>query len=82
MISGKVIDSKTGKPIEATIIYETLPDGEEVGTATTNPTTGEYKIVLPYGQKYSMRAVAPNFIAEGENIDLTDSTTSGKRKKL
>lgn len=80
MISGKVIDSKTGKPIEATIIYETLPDGEEAGTATTNPTTGEYKIVLPYGQKYSMRAVAPNFIAEGENVDLTDSTSAGKGK--
>ncbi|NIJ55574.1 OmpA family protein [Dyadobacter arcticus] len=80
MISGKVIDSKTGKPIEATIIYENLADGEEVGTATTNPTTGEYKIVLPYGQKYSWRAVAPNFIAEGENIDLSDSTESGKDK--
>jgi len=80
MISGRVIDSKTGKPIEATIIYETLPDGEEAGTATTNPTTGEYKIVLPYGQKYSMRAVAPDFIAEGESIDLTDSTANGKGK--
>ena len=80
MISGKVIDSKTGKPVEATIIYENLADGEEVGTATTNPTTGEYKIVLPYGQKYSMRAVAPDFIAEGENIDLTDSTANGKDK--
>lgn len=82
MISGKVIDSKTGKPVEATIIYENLADGEEVGTATTNPTTGEYKIVLPYGQKYSMRAVAPNFIAEGENIDLTDSTANGKGKSF
>jgi OOP family OmpA-OmpF porin len=80
MISGKVIDSKTGKPVQATIIYENLVDGEEVGTATTNPTTGEYKIVLPYGQKYSMRAVAPDFIAEGENIDLTDSTANGKGK--
>ncbi|OJV21323.1 MAG: flagellar motor protein MotB [Dyadobacter sp. 50-39] len=80
MISGKVIDSKTGKPVEATIIYEDLATGEEVGTATTNPTTGEYKLVLPYGNKYSMRAVAPNFIAEGENIDLTDSTGSGKEK--
>lgn len=78
MISGKVIDAKTGKPVEATIIYEDLADGEEVGTATTNPLTGEYKIVLPYGKKYSMRAVAPNFIAEGENVDLTD-TTGGKQ---
>jgi OOP family OmpA-OmpF porin len=80
MISGKVINSKTGKPVEATIIYENLADGEEVGTATTNPATGEYKIVLPYGQKYSWRAIAPDFIAEGENIDLTDSTNDGKEK--
>ena len=81
MISGKVIDSKTGKPVEATIIYEDLSNGEEVGTATTNPTTGEYKIVLPKGKKYGMRAVANNFIAEGDNIDLTDSTADGKSKK-
>ncbi|QRR04249.1 OmpA family protein [Dyadobacter sandarakinus] len=81
MVSGKVIDSKTGKPVEATIIYENLETGEEVGTATTNPTTGDYKLVLPYGQKYSMRAVAPNFIAEGENVDLTDSTSKEKGYK-
>jgi len=80
MITGKVIDSKTGKPVEATIIYEDLSSGEEVGTATTNPLNGEYKIVLPKGKKYSMRAVAPNFIAEGENVDLTDSTADGKSK--
>ena len=76
MISGKVIDAKTGKPVEAKIIYDDMADGEEAGTATTNPLTGEYKIVLPYGKKYSMRAVAPNFIAEGENVDLTDSVAA------
>jgi OmpA-OmpF porin, OOP family len=80
LISGKVIDAKTGKPIEATIVYEDLATGEEVGTATTNPTTGEYKIVLPKGKKFSMRAVASNFIAEGENVDLTDSTAEGKSR--
>jgi outer membrane protein OmpA-like peptidoglycan-associated protein len=72
MISGKVIDGKTGRPIEAKIIYQTLPDGEEVGEAYTNPSTGEYKIVLPYGSKYSYRAVAKDFIAIGKNIDLTE----------
>jgi OOP family OmpA-OmpF porin len=80
MISGKVLDSKTGRPVQATIIYENLDDGEEVGTATTNPTTGEYKIVLPKGKKYTFRAVAKDFIAEGENIDLTDSTAEGRSK--
>jgi OmpA-OmpF porin, OOP family len=76
LLSGKVIDSKTGKPVEARIIYEDMATGEEAGTATTNPLTGEYKLVLPYGKKYSMRAVAPDFIAEGEQVDLTDSTTA------
>jgi len=71
IISGKVIDQKTGKPIQARVVYQTLPDGNEAGEATSDPVTGEYKIVLPYGQKYSMRAIAPNFIAEGENVDLT-----------
>lgn len=82
LISGKVIDSKTGKPVEATVIYEDLESGEEVGTATTNPSTGEYKIVLPKGKHYSMRAIAPNFIAEGENIDLTNATDDGKSKQF
>lgn len=72
IISGRVIDQKTGRPIEATIIYQTLPDGEEAGQASTNPLTGEYKIVLPYGSKYSYRAVAKDFIAVGKNIDLTE----------
>lgn len=71
LLSGKVIDEKTGKPIEAKIIYETLPDGEEAGIAYTNPKTGEYKIVLPYGTRYSVRAEAKDFIAISKNIDLT-----------
>ncbi len=71
LISGRVIDQKTGLPVAARIIYQTLPDGAEAGEANSDPTTGEYKIVLPYGQKYSMRAIAPDFIAEGDNVDLT-----------
>ncbi len=70
MLSGKVIDTKTRRPIEAKIIYETFPEGEEIGVANTNPTTGEYKIVLPYGQRYTIRAEAKDFIAIGKTIDL------------
>ncbi len=73
LISGRVIDQKTGKPVEARIVYQTLSDGTEVGEATSDPVSGEYKIVLPYGQKYSMRAIAKDFIAEGDNVDLTQT---------
>jgi outer membrane protein OmpA-like peptidoglycan-associated protein len=72
LLSGKVIDNRTGKPVQARIVYENLADGTEVGTAQTDPRTGEYKIVLPKGIKYGVRALAKDFIAESQNIDLTD----------
>jgi outer membrane protein OmpA-like peptidoglycan-associated protein len=75
VISGKVLDTKTQRPIEAKIVYETFPGGEEVGVASTNPSTGEYKIMLPYGQIYTIRAEANDFIAIGKNIDLTQKGT-------
>lgn len=71
MLSGKVIDTKTQRPIEARVIYESFPEGEEIGVANTDPTTGEYKIVLPYGKIYTIRAEANDFIAISKNIDLT-----------
>ncbi len=73
MIDGKVINAKTKEPIDATVHYETLPDGEEVGVARTNPETGEYKIVLPTGYKYGYRAEAKGFISINKNIDATKS---------
>jgi OmpA-OmpF porin, OOP family len=75
LVSGKVIDPKTGKPIDAKIIYENLLDGVEIGTAQTNPLTGEYKIVLPKGKKYAFRAIAKDYLAESQNIDLTNIET-------
>jgi OmpA-OmpF porin, OOP family len=87
LLTGKVIDQRTGRPVQARITYQTLPDGEEVGEATSDPLTGEYKIVLPLGKKYSMRVISPNFIGEGDNIDLTGTPKAfqeikGKELKL
>jgi OmpA-OmpF porin, OOP family len=72
MLTGRVIDQLTGRPVQARIMVQTLPDGEEVVEATSDPNTGEYKVVLPYGKKYAIRPIAPNFIAEADNIDLTE----------
>jgi OmpA-OmpF porin, OOP family len=71
MLSGKVLDQKTGRPTEAKIVWENLEDGEELGEAQSNPNTGEYKIVLPYGKRYAIRAEAKNFISVSKNIDLS-----------
>lgn len=72
IMSGRVVDDKTGKPIpDAKIIYKSLSNGEE-GEAYTNPSTGEWKIVLPYGAKYSYRAEAKEFIGIEKSLDLTE----------
>lgn len=80
MLSGKVSNSISGKAIDSKIVYGTLPDGEEVGSALSSPVSGEFKIVLPYGKNFWIRAEAPGYIAEEINIDLMDSTAIGKGK--
>ncbi len=72
LIVGKVFNSKTNTPLDAMISYEVLPDGTELGIARSNPATGEYKIVLPYGKKYGFRAKANGYVSVSDNIDLTN----------
>jgi outer membrane protein OmpA-like peptidoglycan-associated protein len=69
-VSGQLIDAKTGKPIEAKIIYERLSDGKEIGVASSDPITGKYEMILPEGELYGWRAEADGYIAESQNIDL------------
>lgn len=71
LIRGKVFNAKTKEPIGASIEYETLPDGKNAGVANSNPQTGEYKIVLPYGKNYGFMAYADKHASESDNLDLT-----------
>jgi OmpA-OmpF porin, OOP family len=71
LITGKVYNAKTKEPIGASIEYENLVDGKNVGIAVSNPQTGEYKIVLPYGKNYGFLAFAEKHISVSDNLDLT-----------
>jgi OmpA-OmpF porin, OOP family len=72
IVKGKLLDSKTQKPISAKIIYEELPSGKEVGVTQSDPNTGEYEIHLPGGKKYGVHAEAEGFLSENQNLDLSD----------
>jgi OOP family OmpA-OmpF porin len=69
-VRGKLVDAKTGKPISAKIIYELLPEGKELGTALSDPVTGEYEIRLPAGKLYGVRAEAEGHMSQNQNLDL------------
>lgn len=78
LISGNVYNAKTKEPIGANIEYENLSDGKNAGVAISNPSTGEYKIVLPYGVNYGFLAYNDKFISVADNLDL--SATDGYKE--
>jgi outer membrane protein OmpA-like peptidoglycan-associated protein len=72
LVSGKVLDASTNKPLQAEIRFEKLENGKEMGIARSNPTTGEYKISLPAGILYGLRAEVDDYIPINESIDTRD----------
>lgn len=77
IVKGKLVDSRTGEPIGAKIIYERLSDGKQIGSTYSDPVTGEYEIHLPGGQQYGVRAEAKDHISENQNLDLRNFTKDG-----
>ena len=71
LITGKVFNKKTNEPLGARIDYNGLIDGKNYGVARTNPVTGEYTIILPYGINYDFTASAEGFLGVSENLDLS-----------
>ncbi|WP_181369158.1 OmpA family protein [Flavobacterium profundi] len=72
LVSGKVYDSKTNQIISAPIVYNSLKTNEPLGTALSNPKTGDYSIVLPFGEKYSFMAEKEGYYAVTQNVDLSN----------
>lgn len=71
MIYGKVYNGKTEIPMSADVQYNQATTGSELGNISTQP-SGEYKIFLPYGQKYTYSPNKTGYIASEEVIDLTE----------
>ncbi len=80
LVSGNVYNAKTKQPLEASLVYETLPDGTEVGNGISSPADGSFKIVLPYDKNYSIRASADKFFAISENLNLDSLIKAGYKE--
>ncbi len=71
LVKGRVLDQKTNEPVAATIVYNGIDDQKNYGVAKSDPLTGEYTIVLPYGVNFEFTASASNYIGVSNNLDLT-----------
>lgn len=81
LVAGRVINQKTGEPVETDIIYEIMSTGQEVGRARSTPSTGEYKITLPAGESYALRADAVGFLAVNEELNYASVTEYTEHRK-
>jgi outer membrane protein OmpA-like peptidoglycan-associated protein len=72
LLSGKVLNNVTKKPMAAQIKYYDLTENKELGIAVSDEINGEFKIVLQKGKKYSFLAEKNGFYAVSESIDLKD----------
>lgn len=81
VISGHTYNKKTNKPIWTDIRYYNLKTRVEVGRAISNPITGAYTIVLPYGEHYGFRAEKKGFFPIGENLKITKPGSYTELKK-
>lgn len=81
LLSGKVYDKKTKKPIVAKIICEDLNTGAKIGEVKSSAKYGSYKIILAYGKKYGIRAEAIGYMAINEHLDLSKVSKYQELKK-
>ncbi|WP_264560490.1 OmpA family protein [Flavobacterium sp. N2270] len=72
LIKGRVFDNKTKSILYTSIFYNDLKSNKELGKAISDPSTGSYSIVLPYGQRYSFMAEKEGYYAVTENVDLSN----------
>jgi outer membrane protein OmpA-like peptidoglycan-associated protein len=72
VIKGKVINSKTTIPLESTTSYSIFVNETIIDSFSINATTGEYKMKLPLGKKYTLKPVVQNFTAHIQEIDVTN----------
>lgn len=80
LVTGNVYNLKTKQPLNASLVYETLPDGDVAGNGASNAIDGSFKIVLPYDKNYSIRATADHFFAISENLNLDSLVKAGYKE--
>lgn len=70
LVRGVIIEKNSRKPLAAKIHFENLETGSEVGEARSDPKTGAYQIILPFGSNYGVRASVFGYYSLHENLDL------------
>ncbi len=74
VVTGKVLDSLTSRPVFARIYYNTT-SGELKDYTVSDANDGSFKVVLPLGKKYFITASANGYLNKTLVLDLPYSDT-------
>lgn len=77
IISGKVTD-ENGTPLEADLIWEDVSTRKQIGKLKSNPITGEYFLVVPFGKKIGYYATKEGYYETSNYIDLSKKKKTDK----
>jgi outer membrane protein OmpA-like peptidoglycan-associated protein len=69
LVYGQVFNALTKQPMDAKLFYDQIPGETNEGNSISSP-DGNYKLTLPYGKKYSIRASADNFFPVLDTLDI------------
>ena len=71
IIEGVVKDAETGELLQTTLEYTNITINQLEGVGRSSALDGSYKVVLPYGNNYSINAKLAGYYAENLNLDLS-----------
>ncbi|MBL0742277.1 OmpA family protein [Chryseolinea lacunae] len=74
IVSGKVIDKKTGKPLIGKTGLKIMVEGIDNAAAAIDSLQGTYDLRLPLKRAYVLGASAPDYYPISENIDVSAET--------
>lgn len=78
LVSGKIIDKKTGRVIAATLPVNIKVEGLSSVIAKVDPQLGTYEVKLPLGSSHTISANASDYYPLYEIVDLTHEKTNVK----
>ena len=73
-----IVSDENGTPLSASIKWEDLETGKNVGELSSDPKSGNYFITLPLNKNYGYYAEKPGYYPISKNVDLRGKTEATK----
>lgn len=74
VVSGSVLEAETNKPVKSDIAADIKSSNTSFATASFDPETGEYRLILPLKEVYRITASGQGYFPVAEDMDLSAET--------